>query len=310
MALRVGIDSKIKRVSAKINKSEFFAAELLLAFFSKKPRIRILFSSRLDRERNIRRGFKLLSHQIVFDTFTPENIKANDLVVPLTMDDLNFLTQHPQLAKNNPIPIPSQKAVNICDDKYLFSKTLIKSGFGTMVPRIGKNLPYPYMLKKKVAEGGNNCYIITDRSREQNFNNLISDPDYFCQQIIQDKNEYATHILFKDQKVVASINIKYVFANGQFVKGKDKFVCTTISGCPYLDIFADILDAIGFEGLCCVNYKVKDGKPYVFEINPRFGGSLSTFFFSFLRRLNLQESLQITPKPRSLFGMRNFRKAG
>ena len=42
---------------------------------------------------------------------------------------------------------------------------------------------------------------------------------------------------------------------------------------------------VGFEGLCCVNYKYRDGIPKILEINPRMGGSLARFFFSFLRRL-------------------------
>jgi predicted ATP-grasp superfamily ATP-dependent carboligase len=59
-----------------------------------------------------------------------------------------------------------------------------------------------------------------------------------------------------------------------------------MSKCSYIDIFSDLLNAIGFEGLCCIDYKVKNGIPYIFEINPRFGGSLSFYFFSFLRHLN------------------------
>jgi predicted ATP-grasp superfamily ATP-dependent carboligase len=34
-----------------------------------------------------------------------------------------------------------------------------------------------------------------------------------------------------------------------------------------------------------VNYKVVRGLPYILEINPRFGGSLTPYFFSFIRHL-------------------------
>ena len=37
---------------------------------------------------------------------------------------------------------------------------------------------------------------------------------------------------------------------------------------------ADILDAMGYEGTCCFNYKLEDGALRLLEVNPRFGGSL------------------------------------
>ncbi len=40
----------------------------------------------------------------------------------------------------------------------------------------------------------------------------------------------------------------------------------------------------------CINYKVVNGQPVIFEINPRFGGSLSLFFFSFLRHLTSEQN--------------------
>src|SRR5258708_28999551 len=157
--------------------------------------MKILFSEKSDREKNIRKGFRFLNHQIDFKAFTPENIKANDLVVPLDMHDLRLLEVVRDLVKNSPIPIPSLKAVDICDDKYLFGKTLEEKGFGYAIPKIGKNLSYPYMLKKKVGQAGDNCYIISNPEKEKEFENVINDPNYFCQEMVQGTNEYATHLL-------------------------------------------------------------------------------------------------------------------
>jgi len=281
---------KYLRLGAKINKSGFFILETVSAFFSRRQKLRILFSEHSEREPNIRKGFRYTKHIVDFKAFTPENIKANDLIIPLSMDDLRSLDQVRDLVKNNPIPIPSSLVINICDDKYLFSKILEEKGFGNVIPKIGKNLPYPYMLKKKVAQSGDNCYIILNAEQESEFENVMNGPDYFCQEIIQGTDEYATHISFKDHKIVSCINIKYVFSSKTFVKGKDKFICTKIVKCPYLELFSSILAAIEYEGLCCFNYKVIDNKPFVLEINPRFGGSLSTFFFSFIRQLGREKT--------------------
>jgi hypothetical protein len=276
-------------LKAEINKSSFFASQLLIAFFTQRSKLKILFSEHAEREKNIRKGFRFLRHEISFKAFTPENIKANDLAIPLTMCDLRNLAQMSDL-KNDLIPIPDLSVIDICDDKYLFSQVLNEKGFGDAVPKIGKHLSYPYMLKKKVAQSGDDCYVISNADQEKEFEDSINHRDYFCQEIIPGNDEYATHIVFKDHKITSSINVKYLFPGETFVKGKDKFICTEICDCPYLELFASILDAIGFEGLCCFNYKVIDNKPLILEINPRFGGSLSTFFFSFIGQLDRKAS--------------------
>jgi hypothetical protein len=39
-------------------------------------------------------------------------------------------------------------------------------------------------------------------------------------------------------------------------------------------LFAEILKKLDYKGTCCFNFKIEDGAPRIFEINPRFGGSL------------------------------------
>ncbi|MDB5023559.1 MAG: hypothetical protein JWP78_1314 [Mucilaginibacter sp.] len=275
---------KLRRTEAKVNKFVYFAYETLRALFSGR-KIKILFSLNNEREQDIKASFRFLPHQISFDEFTYENVKKNDLAVPLNLHDIRLLVSYPELAKRNPIPIPTLEAVNICDDKYLFYKTLAEKGFENAMPKTGKNLNMPYILKKKRGHMGMNCYIIDTPEKKQKHKNEIDDPDYFCQEIIQGSKEYATHLLYKDGKVACALNVIYIFPSPAYVKGVDKFICNKLSRCPHLDLFANMLDAIGFEGLCCFNYKEIDGKAYVFEINPRFGGSLAMFFFSFLKYL-------------------------
>ncbi len=53
----------------------------------------------------------------------------------------------------------------------------------------------------------------------------------------------------------------------------------------HLPLFRDMLNAVGYEGLCCVNYKLQDGRVRFLEINPRFGASLAPWFFAMVRAL-------------------------
>ncbi|PHS30843.1 MAG: hypothetical protein COA95_08000 [Methylophaga sp.] len=100
------------------------------------------------------------------------------------------------------------------------------------------------------------------------------------------KTEYATHILFKDNKVAYSLTIKYNFENPYQIHGKVQAIYSElITSSPFLDIFTDILKSIKYEGLCCIDYKIIENSPIIFEINPRPGISLCPFFFSILKVL-------------------------
>jgi hypothetical protein len=249
-------------------------------FFKRK--LNILFSKHPGLEQEVTNGFRFSRHKITFAELSSANIEDFDLVVPLYIRDLKYLNEVKHLIRDNPIPIPSVESISLCDDKFIFNQALIAKGFASFIPRVDGVLAFPYMLKKRVDDSSRIAHMISNSDEEQFFNNVISSPEYFRQEMIRGDREYATHILIKDRKITHSINIEYVFDTDLPIKGKNKAIYTKISRCPYLDTFASILTALDFEGLCCVNYKEVDSQPLIFEINPRFGGSLCPFFFTFI----------------------------
>lgn len=277
----------MNRVFARINKESFVFLEKIRSRMFSKQRLKILFSKKEDDwEHFLSIGFRFTRHEIAFKEFYPENVKSYDLVVPLTINDLKRLDRMRDLISDNPIPITNLKSIELCDEKYRFNQALIENGYDDFIPKMDKPQSYPYILKKKIDEWGKNTHIISDIEQEQFFSDILDHPDYFCQQLIPGASEYATHILFKDDKVVCSMNIKYLFKTEHPIKGKDIPIYENICQCSYLEEFSSILKLVGFEGLCCVNYKVIDNRPLIIEINPRFGGSLCRFFFSFMRHLD------------------------
>jgi len=281
------ISEKIRQIDSDINNQTYIIAEMIRLFFTPGKKMKILLSARRKEwEKRIRSGFRFTDHELDFNEFTPENIKKSDLVVPLTIDDLEVLNKDLSLVEHNAIPIPRLETIKLCSDKYQFYLALKANGFEHALPRVGANLPYPYILKRKSGEYGNDVYVITDAEKEREYADVVNSEDFFHQQVIESLNEYATHILFKDNKIQASLNMEYTWRSKTAINGKDKSLSCKVAHCPHLDLFADILKSIGFQGLCCFDYKVVDGKPYIFEINPRFGGSLCSFFFSFIRHLD------------------------
>lgn len=258
----------------------------LAAFSSQKP-LRILISDVPGVRGEIEWGISHYSrHSVEFGPITAESFEKYDVVVPIPIADLVEAAEWAG-GRKNPLPLPSKESVELCDDKFKFNQKLIEEGFGAYIPRMGRGFQKPYMLKKRIGVCSRECHLISDMVQEYKYRRMIADPDYFCQEFVAGKLEYATHILFANDRIEKSLNIQYEFETKTPVKGKDQSLTRTICSCPYLDLFTDVLRAIQFQGLCCVNYKVADGKPYILEINPRFGGSLAPYFFSFLRHLDV-----------------------
>jgi predicted ATP-grasp superfamily ATP-dependent carboligase len=265
----------------------YVKSEKLLARFSSGGAQRVLFSEKPEWVDKINLGFQRLHHRVDFGSITEDSFQRYDIVVPLTLSALEEARRHSPPKKKNALPLPTAESVNLCDDKYQFNQTLIKAGFGQYIPKMTRGLALtpPYILKKRIGIWGKDCYIIRNREDEESQLDRITDPEYFCQELISGFTEFATHILFVENRIVKALSIKYEFASDTPIKGQNDYLLQVVHRCPYLDLFARVLRTIRFEGLCCVNYKVAKGQPFLLEINPRFGGSLSPYFFSFIRHL-------------------------
>jgi hypothetical protein len=277
---------RLKRLNARANNKLFIIFERFQLYIFFRKKLKILFSPKQDWEPIIKNGFQYTQHEILFDEISSSNIKDYDLIVPLTIYDLKYLNEVRNLIIDNSIPIPSMENILLCDDKDLFNKTLIAKGFGYLIPNIGCEQTYPYILKKKIDEWGANSHIIFNAEQEYIFSDALTNPEYFSQRLIIGSKEYATHILIKDMQIICSLTIEYNFETETPIKGKDEPIYTkVIFFPPYLKVFSSVLTTINFNGLCCINYKVYKNSPFIMEINPRFGGSLGLYFFSFIRHI-------------------------
>lgn len=266
----------------KITNKAYFCHYLFKYWFSSNRKLKILFSRFAVWIPSIQHSFRHTQCEISFATFNPAAIKSNDLIVPLTLDDLNYLNDMPDLIKNNPIPIPTKEIIQLCDDKFKFNQLLTAKGFGEFIPTMNGKQSFPYILKKRHDAYGQNSYIINNREDEQLYRELLNNPEYFTQDLVLGQHEYATHIIFKNNKIISSLNVEYKFNKTTPIKGKDQHIYKKFCKCPHLELFEKILNDIGYNGLCCINYKIRDNKPLIIEINPRFGGSLCDSFFYFL----------------------------
>ena len=245
----------------------------------------ILFSKKDIWSDIIAKSFKKSNIKVHFEDFHSATFANFDLIVPLTIDDLLVCIQKNIELNNQIIPIPSKEAFEICNDKLLFVKTLSANGCSNYLPKFGDNTPFPYILKKQTGEYGKTTFIIENQADELAHQNQLKDGDHFRQQLIKGNKEYATHIIFQNGKIKAQISICYTYDRDTYVQGKMIYVSKAVCENKFSHEFAEVLNAINYEGLCCIDYKIENGLPKIFEINPRFGGSLTDYFFSFLPKL-------------------------
>jgi hypothetical protein len=114
------------------------------------------------------------------------------------------------------------------------------------------------------------------RSPEDECTLDLHDEEWFAQDFMRGEVEFGTHILRVDGQIRYASTFTHVMPKPMLIKGAHATAVRSIfsPGCRFLDTFSEILKRLNFEGTACIDYKVANGKPTIFEINPRFGGSV------------------------------------
>jgi len=209
-------------------------------------------------------------------------LEAFDAVIPLQIPHYAPLAAHPEL-RGLRFFHPSPQVVSLCDDKQRLTQFLMAQGFADFVPPLrSSGAPYPYVRKRRQGWWGMHCQIVNGPQDERGLDR--SDDAWFAQAFVPGEIEFATHILRAAGQVRYASTFAYKMATPAFVKGaRDTPLHTLfIPGCEYLDLFSEILARLEFEGTACIDYKVVNGQPVLFEINPRFGGSLASDVTAYL----------------------------
>ncbi|MDE2465431.1 MAG: ATP-grasp domain-containing protein [Alphaproteobacteria bacterium] len=274
----------INRLRAQYRSKRFLIRELIRSRFTTSTPLKILFSARDGWVEPLARKFSLTRHQVTFGDIQNSPLDHYDLVIPLDMKDVRFLSARRSRMRNL-IPIPRLEAIDLCDDKLKFHEHLGDRGFGKWLPRTGATTAHPYVLKKRIDEAGEHCHIVTTTHQELALATQLSKKDYFQQEYIPGRYVFASHILYLGGRIVYALDVEYSYNTDYPINSKTEPALMMIRPCSWTSLFSDMLASIGYEGLCCVDYKMRDGEPVVLEINPRLGRSATGYFFAFLNHL-------------------------
>ncbi len=237
----------------------------------------ILFSTKKDWEKSIRKTIR--GYVPFFYDLNEVNPKHFDLVIPLTLFATKYINENALSFNRQQVLVPSNHCIDLCHDKERFQLFLVKHGFGQFAPQINQDFGYPYLLKCKTGQWGMGISIIDSPQSEKMLINEIASEDYFKQEYVEGQDEYTAHVIINEKRIVFLRTLKFTFQDKYFVKGQQFKHASKeeVDHSQFKKLFEDILIKVGYQGICCFNYKITKGKLSIFELNPRYGGSLTHF---------------------------------
>lgn len=228
---------------------------------------RILFGNHSTQMPAIARYIDHHRYEASFAPFDAVDLSRFDLVVPLRVEQIDG-------ARAGRTVLPTRELVALCDDKLALNLWLIDHGFGATVPELLGPRPtvYPYIRKTRRGDFGLGCAMIRgpgeDDGRES--------PDVFRQRAIAGADEYVLHLLRIGGTIRFHVAYRYDMGQPLGIRGavdRPASIAPADPG-PALATCTAILEALGYEGTCCFNYKWEGEQLRILELNPRFGGSL------------------------------------
>lgn len=199
-----------------------------------------------------------------------------DYIIPMSEKDY-YLSK--KIVGNNVHPqilYPSDENVNLLNNKVSFTKYMMKN-FYDYIPKVfyleniklEENVEYPLISKPIFSTNGKNMFIINNKL-ERCKDKII------LQKFIKLKYEYSAHLLCDEGKILNYKIIKQLYPNN-YIKKVNFNKCIEVTNFPIEPIEKIILN-LNYTGGCCVDFKYDEqkNKIYIFELNPRFGGSAFT----------------------------------
>lgn len=230
-----------------------------------------------------------------------KNPGPNDHIVPLCPDQHSLRNSIfrpvPSALKNK-----SNFAVFMANNfPAHIPKTLYHSADRTSVCDTAGNFPPGtcFILKPDNSFSGNGIRILDRSAAEQ----IISEgqKDIVISEFIEHERYWVGHFLTMDGKILYRVyfTAKMKPSQGKLIGNSRKDIKRgpirgyTVEEEPSFDeaIFSDIFGHLCYSGITSIDFTVKDGKPILFEINPRPGGSLlknTPYFVKMLEKLQVE----------------------
>jgi carbamoyl-phosphate synthase large subunit len=195
------------------------------------------------------------------------------LVVPTIDDELSVFAEHVKQFTEAGVRVAISPLATtlVCNDKYATCRTLAARGIEAAETYVADDLPFdpsfPLFIKPRVGRGGVHAYPVRNPRELEFFLDYVPEP---VVQTFLNGPEYTIDILCDFAGEVLSIvpRERVVIRAGVVDRGR------TVNDPSLIELGLAVADALRFYGAFNIQCRMVDGRPVVFEINPRFSGGI------------------------------------
>lgn len=208
---------------------------------------------------------------------TSNQRKLNTIIIPLMESHLYEMPTN--LKSLTSIP----EIVSLIADKRLLTENLITHRFSQVVPKTWTNpmdSTFPCVIKRSELNGGQGIQILKSFHE---LHTVMTTPEYlgksyFFQEFVSGEVEYVCHIVALNGEILFTNYFEYVMPRPEMIRCGDT-PTTILNRGSNLNfnvaaVFKNIIKHLNYSGPCNIDFKLINGHPKIFEINPRLGGSL------------------------------------
>jgi carbamoyl-phosphate synthase large subunit len=168
--------------------------------------------------------------------------------------------------------ISSPKVIEISDNKLATYQFLIENGFDAPLtlplrPNVTEHMNFPVLLKPWRGGGRSKGVFVVFEDRELSFRLSTLNADNYVAKEYVESDEYTCGSITFDGRCYGTIVMRRVLRDGDTYQA---FVEKDSSIHGYVKAVAEALKPFG---ACNLQLRLKDGRPYIFEINARCSGT-------------------------------------
>jgi predicted ATP-grasp superfamily ATP-dependent carboligase len=179
--------------------------------------------------------------------------------------------------------VPDLHTLDVLADKARFAEFMEETGLAALCPqtyRHREDVEFPCLLKRVDQNGAYGIELVSSADQLDVLLNskLFAGQKHVLQAFVPGQTEYATHCVCRDGEILWSCSFSRAMGPVPRIGGLDHDSVVPVTLPPQVRAqIADVLARLHFSGPCCVDHKIREsGDVAIFEINPRFGGSLMT----------------------------------
>ena len=198
-----------------------------------------------------------------------------NLIFPGHDIELKILSNFVDLFRDNGIQIlvSDPRVIDICDDKLKTAQFMESSGFDFPQTQTFHDFEWngqPVVLKPQF-EGARSkdTYVAKDFEEFKKFSKFVNPTNCIVQEYIEG-DEYTCGSIFMNNTLLGVISMKRFLRNG------DTYKAFSVKSDAINEFVGQVITALKPFGACNVQLRIRNGKPYVFEINPRCSGTTAS----------------------------------